>query len=328
MGIIYGTGFEVGALPVAAADYSAAGVAISTTKKKTGSYSVSLLPTGGDAWIRFPLPGSPTDVYLSAWFYPASSGSGRIMASVVDDAAGVVEVRLLSDHWAAYVNGALVATGTHTLDDLEAWHLLQVRFKIHDTDGKIQVVMDGHLDIDYTGDTKIAGGAHWDYFRLLNNTPSTATIYLDDLTIATGGWPGDINYEAIVPDGAGSVTQWTPSAGANWDCVEEVPPSDANYVSAALDAKKDTYSLSAWTATAKRPVAVIVWLRAFLTAPGAEQVKHYLVAAGGDTSTGAAVSLDTTPLHYQNVVDLDPDTALPWQAGAIAGIEVGQESEV
>jgi hypothetical protein len=52
---------------------------------------------------------------------------------------------------------------------------------------------------------------------------------------------GDQRVSYIKPIGPGAETNWTPSAGANWDCVDEVPPDDAERVTTTAAGTRDTY---------------------------------------------------------------------------------------
>ncbi len=53
---------------------------------------------------------------------------------------------------------------------------------------------------------------------------------------------GDIRIDVINPNGAGNYTDLTPSAGANYECVDETLLDSSDYVEGANVAEKDSYS--------------------------------------------------------------------------------------
>ena len=77
------------------------------------------------------------------------------------------------------------------------------------------------------------------------------TNWVDDIALndtaggADDSWCGNGHIIALVPNGAVSA-QWTPSAGANYQCVDERGPNDdTDYVYASGSSFKDVYDFSA-----------------------------------------------------------------------------------
>ena len=64
-----------------------------------------------------------------------------------------------------------------------------------------------------------------------NGTPTwdVDDLYVLDGTASTpanNDFLGDVRVEGLDPNAAGSNAAWTPSAGANYACVNETPPTD------------------------------------------------------------------------------------------------------
>ncbi|HLG72824.1 MAG TPA: hypothetical protein VK009_20590, partial [Chloroflexota bacterium] len=100
---------------------------------------------------------------------------------------------------------------------------------------------------------------------------SGTTLDIDDLYIAdgqTGGahdFIGNINVNALLPNGAGAVTQFSPTGAAtDWQAVSENPPNDdTSYIGSATVGNQDLYTVPAPPVTAGpvAAVAVNMWAR-------------------------------------------------------------------
>jgi hypothetical protein len=73
--------------------------------------------------------------------------------------------------------------------------------------------------------------------------------YLDDAYVEDVNGEGDqvpqgYQFAMVLPDGAGSSTDWTPGAGNNWEQVNEstAPDDDTTYVEEAVGAELDLYT--------------------------------------------------------------------------------------
>ena len=155
----------------------------------------------------------------------------------------------------------MIATGTAVLNLNQVYHL-QFRANIHDTTGIVQVKVDGVVDIDFSGDTKPGTETTINAFQIGQTAVNPMTIQFDNVVIDGAAWPGKTNIQAIRPDGAGNSTQWTPSAGANWDCVDEVPASDADNVVTNTNDQVDLYAAGNLVGTVDSVVCVQVQARA------------------------------------------------------------------
>lgn len=90
------------------------------------------------------------------------------------------------------------------------------------------------------------------YFGLQNSGPTTGEIYLDDVAWndETGSfqndYPGDGKIIYMRPNAAGDNTDWTPSAGSNYQNVDEATPNDAtDYNSSTTLNQIDDFELEA-----------------------------------------------------------------------------------
>jgi hypothetical protein len=79
--------------------------------------------------------------------------------------------------------------------------------------------------------------------------------------IDPSGWEpfdGAIYVAPFVVNGAGASTEWTPSAGANWQCLDEFPATTADYISTTVNGNRDLYTFTGGTLI--NPSATVVGL--------------------------------------------------------------------
>jgi len=322
------TGFEMGHIDVIpSAKRNNASIAATP---HTGVYSLAVRSTSSSSYgyAQIDISDVSNEVYLSCWINPYYTSSNYYLEFGVYGGGQWVGLRYVTDHWNAYVNGVAVATGsaTHTMSE---WHRVALHVII-DNSGTIESKIDGVADISYSGDTYDAGSSDITAVHFYVDGPSFTTTpysYFDDFIVATGDWPGDLRFAtALVPDGDTAQLDWTPSAGSvNSDLVDDIPPNDAEYVSAGSVGYKDRYTLSSWTAgTNESPVFIVDWLRVKKETADATMIRS-VIKSGSTESSGGSLDLTTTYAYYSRLLDNDPDTAAEWTESAINALEIGQE---
>lgn len=165
----------------------------------------------------------------------------------------------------AYVGASKVATGTVMMVD--NWNTIEVHLLINDSTGKIQVKVNGLLDIDYTGDTQPGSDTAVNNLYVSNG----GSYAIDDLALNdTNGsfdnsWCGDGHIEILVPNADGDVNDWMGSDGDktnNWQLVDEIPSTgDTDYVTTSGYGIQDMYNLGAFTDTNKVITRIIPAVR-------------------------------------------------------------------
>jgi hypothetical protein len=225
-------------------------------------------------------------------------------------------------------NATLLAASAPIITLSTAFYL-EVHVKIHDSLGVVELRVNGLPVLSFTGDTQPGAETSVDVveWSLIDYTRT----YVDDVVVndTTGtknnSWPDGMKVGVLRPSEAGSTTQWTPSAGANYECVDELNPSVTDYVQATAYDKVDLYALPDLPAEAKKIHAVQVdafALRAGSTVP---TIKVGLKTDGTEYySDGKALGL--TLAKQYNVWDLNPKTGLEWSLADINALEVGIKS--
>jgi len=319
MTILKGTGMEMGSLGV----FSGSSGALSTITVHTGTYSL-VLGYNHFATMTFT---AQNGVYISLWLY--MDGNDDYYFEFRKSSTALVHVKrnTSSQAWDVYrgAGAALLASGS-IVTVASSWYHIQVHITIHDTTGVVETWIDGVQDINFSGDTQPGSDTTGDTLYIYQYL--SGALYIDDITVGdeAGGQLPDIRYDLLVPDGDDSV-EWTPSTGVdNYALVDEVPPSDVDYVSVGSPNFTDVYTLGDWSGSAKTPQFLVAWVRAKKDVAGARQLSHGLRSGGSDDLTGA-YNLTTDFKYYDHIITDDPDGGGALDDTVIDGLKFVLESE-
>jgi hypothetical protein len=199
--------------------------------------------------------------------------------------------------------------------------LIEIRINIADA-GTIEWKIDGVTQPSFSGDTKPGADTGYDTFNYCD--VGTQEFYFDDLAFDDAAWCGEGRIVALIPNGSGVSTQWTPSTGANWSCVDEVPPNTTDYVSGSASSLLDMYDLSAFSPTGVTIISVYPEARVLKDSAGTEQV-YLPVRSGSTTTDGTAVTVPTA--SYSRIVGdrrtVNPTTGVAWTEADLASLQAG-----
>jgi len=213
--------------------------------------------------------------------------------------------------------GGTISTGVN--------HLIEVRAVIHDTAGIFQVKVDGELVIDVsTVDTQISASATINQIRFgVTEYVSPTAGFIDNVIIDDSDWIGSTLIEVISPTGAGNSTDWDASAGSNYECVDEIPVSDTDYVSTNVVDEVDLYALGDLTGDVAEVKCV--------------QVQATVASEGAPTPTKLDVGIRTNSTDYfgtgqtpgtsfdpiTKLWEVNPNTTNAWTESEINALEAG-----
>jgi hypothetical protein len=327
---IFTEGFEGGDLLFF--DSTTGSIAITSSNPRSGIYAVAIGATAQSiAYKGIP---AVSEGFARIGFRKTSNPVGSV--DTFQWASGSIVlgyIRLASTGQFELIVGApnsnVVATGTALPD---ATHmLLEVRIKIHDTTGVIELKADGIVNATFTGDTKPGAATTFDTLQYRNSASSISGAQIDDLAFndtaggADDGYCGDGKITGYVANAAGDVTQLTPSAGSNYQCVDEVPPNgDTDYVSSATPGQYDLYNIADYTPTAGSTIRR-VWVESRSREESAAADTIQLgVKSGGTEYWGTARAVTTTYDQYVgNDLKVDPFDSVAWTEADIDGLQIG-----
>jgi hypothetical protein len=234
----------------------------------------------------------------------------------------------------------LLGTSGGGLVVANAWNYYEVKAVINGSSpatGVVQVRLNGVtspvLDLS-SQNTKASANAYANgivigsYYN--RDTDTGETAYFDDLYIdydTDAAFRGDCGVFTLLPNGAGTYSEFTPSSGANWQCVDETDPNETDYVSEGTPNKRDTYvhpSLSVGPDGATIHV-VAVSPCAAKAMPGVAEIAP-MVRSGSTDSVGAThVPVAGSYLYQTEMWETDPATAIAWTVNGVNAMEFGQK---
>lgn len=334
MARLFGTGFELGGIPM-----SLVGTPdLASSNARTGTYALQINANSEGAYVN--LGTAKTALYVRFAYRPAAVDATyqcplltflneqqeQMLAVTMQKNSFTLSVIRPDDGFAS----TTLATGSTLL--VSNWYVIEVYVSTPDnTTGVVQVKVDGALDIDFEGDT-LGGYAPANFqFVALAKPGGTGPLSLfspslyglfDDFVVDDAAWPGRGGIELLKPVAAGTTTGLTPSAGDNYAAVDDVPADDdTTYVESATVDLFDTYALSDCT-RAGTVNAVYWWARAKLDEAGAGNIAPVL-RVGGTDYTGTDQGIDTNYAYKYQVYETNPADSEAWAIADLDALEAG-----
>ena len=282
----------------------------------TGEYLQKNIATTDEMYFAF-LYRPDDDLYSNSLIglYNGSTLIGRI--SRLNVAGGEV--------LRAITGAGIIETGSIPLSE-KVTYFIELYYKVADSGGRCVVKINGITDIDFTGDTKPGANTQFNTIKLGSCEGSYSYAYFDNFIMDDADWIGDTKIQAVVPTGAGNTTGWTPSAGANWECIDEIPPNDADYVSINAIDTTDTYVTGNLAGAIANIKCVQVQARVKTDgAPTPTNLKLVTRVNGTDYLSGDNL-VPIAEKGFYNLWELNPDDAAAWEEADVNAMEVGIKS--
>lgn len=261
-------------------------------------------------------------------FRDVAGGASQVTITIEEN--GSVAARLGQE------TGAVIAQSAIGVVHTSSWNYMEAKVKADNAAGTVTVKVNGVQVINVAGvDTQVSANALIDQvaFGVQCGETSTGT-YIDDIYICddqgavNNDLLGDVRIDTLYPDGAGNSADWTPSAGANWQCVDEAPPNeDTDYVEEGTTTDHDTYTCDDTAVVAGTVYGVQQVLTARKDDAGSRGIKGMIRSGGADYAPGITHALSDSYYPFMSIFELDPDTAALWTLAGINAAEFGQRLE-
>lgn len=253
--IIYATGFdECGTQADAVTQLQAlgwtcgkgAGGFYATSSGKTG-IALNMIATFCD--VRRTVP---TTSRLRIAFFHKFASTGTEICAFYDGTTLQAYLVQTNATTITLFRGDGTSQGTFTVASMATatWHHYDIDITIDDSAGACDIYINGteHPTALTGKDTNNGGGNQLTKFALGNVTGgSSAQLDYDDVVVQTpsGQFPlTPLQLDPLPVSGAGTNAEFTPSAGSNYQCVDEVPFSTSDYVESSSAGAKDHYAMS------------------------------------------------------------------------------------
>jgi len=293
---------------------------------------------GNSHFLQKNLPSQQSRVYMGAAIYVDTLDNGRLMQ--VQDAAGTVQCSLFlnNDGSLSMMRGgttSLKSSAPGIISPLR-WYYIEWSPLVSDTVGQFEVRVDGVTVLTEAGlaspiDTKAS--------TVAGSTINTATfivtgsfnanytdMYVNDPTgtlCNTFMGDGRVDGKAVTANGA--TTDFTPSAGLNFQNVDDDPGNDgdATFNESNTAGHKDLFALANLPSLAGTIHAVGVACVGKKT-DALSRFFRNLLRSGGTNYEGADVALSGTAYGGKQTIWMtDPATSAAWTATGVNNMQAG-----
>lgn len=308
-------------------------------------FSNGTLTSGGTihfaVWAKctlFPDAGNPIGIMWLATNVQSFSGTGTPSGNVPHlgiENDGTIHVT--TQHGASATTGSPPRTMI-----LNQWHHIEYSAKYADAGGFIKVWVDRQLVIDISGDTLVGTQpSSVTHFSLRNRVGvgNQLSMDYDDLVVwDEAGANFDFTQIAATKEhvietldvDADDAVQFTPSAGSNFQNVDEVQKDDGDTTYNESDTPGDTdlFTFEAQANTPLQTFGITITAVGRKVDLGGVGILVRMDSGGAERDT-EVFTLTETYLQYQVVEDagLDPDTGLPWTNTAVNSLKGGYKYE-
>ena len=216
---------------------------------------------------------------------------------------------------------------------INTWYYIEMSTFIHATAGRIIGRLNEQEVCNWTGDNvPYQSSAVLNYLHIDFGSYELGRLddiyILDDSGSFNNTFLGDIRVDNVHPNGAGNYTQFTPSAGANYECVDENPYSETDYVSHLTLGEKDSYAYAdVPTDLDDTAIFGIQLMNQSQRTAGTDNVKikGLLRTGAADYEESTAQSLAETFKSNRVIWEKDPSDSNIWTQAKINACEFGME---
>lgn len=287
--------------------------------------------TNGVHEIVFRVDGSPTSFICGGGFKPLLSGP--LYFFQIREGT-TIHVELRWDHVEARLNvyrsATLIGSTPSGSVPIDTWSYVETKVVVHDSTGSVEVKVNGASVFSVTGiDTRNGGTGVITNVRCLASSSGDLDVDdvygLDTTGAVNNDFLGDVTVVTLRPNAAGDSTQFTPSAGANYECTDETQvDSDTSYVESSTVGHVDLYNLGALGYTPANIFGVQVSAYARKDDAGTRTVRTK-AKAGATTANGSALGLSTDYLAAVSMMEVNPDDSAAWEVADIDALQIGFE---
>lgn len=208
------------------------------------------------------------------------------------------------------------------------WYWIELKVVIDNSIGSYVLrVGESTVLSDSGADTQAGTHSYCDCVKFTGNP--IQSIFFDDVYICNGAgsvnndFLGNVRVSAIFPSEAGNSTQWTPSAGDNYGCVDENPANDdTDYVETDTVGYKDLYGYDSLSAiTGIKGIQINTQCRE--TDASSFSLITPIRSGGTDYDDSAQAIGTTDYIAKRRIAELDPDTSAAWIYAGINNAEFG-----
>lgn len=296
--------------------YYQSGTSNSLQTGRTASAMRSGTASRQDGGLLKVFGGTASTIIIGAAIKRGTSGVANFIFSLYEGSTSLLHVALkhaTNDKLEVYRSTTRLGVCSTTLV-VDTWYYVELKVNISDTVGAPVVKINGVAETitwDTGGgsnqDTKNGGTGYVDMIRFgqvsgQNGYTDYDDYYICDSSGSTNNdFLGDVTVQALMPNGIGNYSQWTPTSGDNYTNVDENPSNDTDFVSASAASLRDSYAFENLSASSTI-YGIQQMARIKKTTSGLRTVRQFSRLSSTDLDAGAGeVSI---PMGYALMRDI------------------------
>lgn len=289
---------------------------------------------GASAYIQTPNLGTITTIITGFAFKYSDVGTLKFMSFYEPSATEGLNFRITAGgEIQVYRSTTLLGTSSGAGLTTATWKWIEIKATINNTTGSVEIKVAESQVLNLTSqDTQQGGTTEWNAIRLVSGG-SSGQYTFDDWYIADTSGAQNNNYlgnsriDLIQANAVGDVNAWTPSAGSNYQNVDENPSDgDTTYNSDSTSTNQDLFNYASMPTGLGTIRGVQINTVCRETDATTFSLKT-LVKTGTTTSADTAQTIGTTTYtNLHRIVELDPDTSSAWTESGINGAQFGYET--
>jgi len=242
--------------------------------------------------------------------------------------------RHYSGYISAYKGFGFTTTllGTYEVSlSLNVWYYIELKTTIHDTAGELYLHVNEYPALTLTSiDTRNGANAYVNKIGLVGQYSGYNYVCFDDVYVcdATGvinnDFLGDSRIDTIRPNGAGYATNWTPSAGSNYQCVDDSAfDNGTDRVSETTVGDVDSYTLADLPVGIAGIKGIQTNVFANRTDSGVATKLQPFIRPVATNYNKTEITTTITYMDYNEVTELNPETGAAWTKAELDAMEIG-----
>ena len=303
-----------------------------------GRFTTNCMRIAGNAYAKKTLGVNASTLTVGFAVNFGSVGGGQIVIDFLDAnerqmcVTGSIISGLFNICRGAGGEAVTILATTETPLYAGVWYYFEFKVVFHASAGSAELKINNTSYASVSGiDTTATANAYANEIRIGPRAPYYAAQLYDDLYVCDGlgavnnDFLGDHRVECLFPTGAGATTNWTPSAGANYECVDEVAPDDDTTYNSQDDAdlpETDTFAMGNLVSTTGTIAGVQSLLYERKDDAGDVTVCP-VFRIGGTDYPGTGINIPDTYQYKMQVFEESPATDAAWEIAEVNGMEYG-----
>lgn len=213
----------------------------------------------------------------------------------------------------------------------QSYNHIEAKLTVDPADGVLEVRVNQVTVLTFEGNTQATGNtessqfitsAGYEFFVGIGAFYLSDLFAWDDTGPYNNDFIGDFKCYWLPPNSDTAQADWTPSTGAtSFGVVDESPPNDSDYLSIATTTGKTNLGLQDLPSDVIAVAAVVPLVRSWKTDAGTCDVAPGVVQ-GATYSTPVGQTQNTSPQYYQQPVETDPVSGVPFTLADVNSLDL------